>query len=94
MAYFYLNNGNTLSSGEHFILSAEQSKKVMLFGKNTASIVDYRETVKLTSLYAFLTVVYPAKSLHSIKRPLDNIGIKLEIEVPENENNWIKFVTK
>lgn len=87
-------NGGTASSGELFLLRAEQSKKVTLFGKNTAGIVDYGETVKLTLPCNFLTVVYPAsKSLHSIKRPLDNIGIKPNIEIPENVTDWIKFVT-
>ena len=87
-----INNG-TASSGELFILRAEQSKKVTLYGQNTAGIVDYGELVKLNLSCGFLTVVYPAsKSLHSIKRPLDNIGIKPDVAIPENITDWIKFV--
>ncbi|MFC3562143.1 S41 family peptidase [Pedobacter jamesrossensis] len=87
-----INNG-TASSGELFILRAEQSKKVTLFGENTAGVVDYGETVKITLPCSFLTLVYPAsKSLHSIKRPLDNVGIKPNIQIHDNISDWIKFV--
>lgn len=90
-----LMNGGTASSAELFILRAEQSKKVTLFGKNTAGIVDYGEIVKLNLPCKFLTVAYPAsKSLHSIKRPLDNVGIKPNIDIPEEIDDWIKFVTE
>ncbi|MFW0716125.1 S41 family peptidase [Pedobacter sp. N23S346] len=88
-----LMNRGTASSSELFILRAEQSKKVTLFGENTAGIVDYGEIVKLNLPCSYLTVAYPAsKSLHSIKRPLDNIGIAPQVKIPANVTDWIDFV--
>jgi hypothetical protein len=41
----------------------------------------------------FLHLFYPvAKSLHAIKRPLDNIGIAPNVRVPESEKDWVGFV--
>ncbi|QXU40503.1 S41 family peptidase [Pedobacter sp. D749] len=88
-----LINGNTASSGELFILRAEQSKKVTLFGQNTAGSVDYGEMVITHPPCSFFTLVYPvAKSLHAIKRPLDNIGITPNVIIPNQEVDWVNYV--
>ncbi|MFD2288975.1 hypothetical protein GJU39_15015 [Pedobacter petrophilus] len=88
-----LMNGNTASSGELFILRAEQSKKVTLFGQNTAGCADYGEIVMMHPLCKVYILIYPvAKSLLSIKRPLDNIGITPQVKIPANVTNWIDFV--
>ncbi|RLJ77012.1 S41 family peptidase [Pedobacter alluvionis] len=88
-----LINGNTASSGELFILRAEQSKKVTLFGQNTAGSVDYGEMVITHPPCSFFTLVYPvAKSLHAIKRPLDNIGITPNVIIPNQEVDWVDYV--
>lgn len=88
-----LINGNTASSGEFFILRAEQSKKVTLFGQNTAGIIDYGEVVITHPPCSFFTLIYPVtKSLHSIKRPLDNVGIEPNVRIPNSEKDWINFV--
>ncbi|WP_426326006.1 S41 family peptidase [Pedobacter sp. R-06] len=88
-----LINGNTASSGEYFILRAEQSKKVTLFGQNTAGMVDYGEIAITHTPCSIFTLIYPvAKSLHAVKRPLDNIGIAPNISIPESERDWINFV--
>jgi Peptidase family S41 len=88
-----LINGNTASSGEYFILRAEQSKKVTLFGQNTAGMVDYGEVAVTHPPCSIFTLIYPvAKSLHAIKRPLDNIGITPNVRIPDSEKDWINFV--
>jgi len=88
-----LINEHTASSGEFFILRAEQSKKVTLFGRNTAGCVDYADVIITHPPCDFFTLTYPiTKSLHSIKRPLDNIGIAPNIRIPENEKDWVNFV--
>lgn len=88
-----LINKNTASSGEYFILRAEQSKKVTLFGQNTSGMVDYGEIAITHPPCVFFTLIYPvAKSLLSLKRPLDNIGIAPNVRIPEREKDWINFV--
>lgn len=88
-----LINGNTASSGEHFILRAEQSKKVTIFGQNSAGSIDYTETVSSKMPCNFYTLTYPAsKSLRIVKRPLNNIGIAPNVIIPNNVNDWIEYV--
>nr|WP_276902591.1 S41 family peptidase [Pedobacter kyonggii] len=88
-----LINGNTASSGEYFILRAEQSKKVTLFGQNTAGMVDYGEIAITHPPCSIFTLIYPvAKSLHTIKRPLDNIGIAPNVRISDSEKDWVSFV--
>lgn len=88
-----LINENTASSAELFILRAEQSKKVILFGRNTSGAVDYGETVFTKLPCKFYSLYYPAsKSLHSIKHPLDNIGIEPRVKIPDEETDWVEFV--
>jgi len=90
-----LINENTASSAEYFILRAEQSKKVTLFGQNTSGMVDYGEIAITHPPCTLFTLIYPvAKSLHAIKRPLDNIGITPNVKIPESETDWIDFVKK
>jgi hypothetical protein len=90
-----LMNGNTASSGELFLLRAEQSKKVTLFGQNSSGCVDYGEMVIIHPPCKVFTLVYPvAKSFHAIKRPLDNIGITPQVKIEDNVTDWIDFVKK
>lgn len=88
-----LINENTASSAELFILRAEQSKKVVLYGNNTAGCVDYGEVVITQLPCSFFTLAYPAcKSLHSITRPLDNIGITPQVKIQNKITDWVEFV--
>ena len=88
-----LMNGNTASSGEHFILRAEQSKKVTLYGQNSAGSIDYTEIVSTKLPCSFYTLTYPAcKSSRIYRRPLNNIGISPHIKIPNQINDWIKHV--
>ena len=90
-----LINGNTASSGEFFILSAEQSKKVTLFGENTAGCVDYADVIIMHIPCNVFTLIYPtAKSFHSLKRPLDNIGIAPQVRISNEITDWIDYVRK
>ncbi|MBT2563567.1 hypothetical protein J7E50_04460 [Pedobacter sp. ISL-68] len=90
-----LINGSTASSGELFILRAEQSKKVTLFGQNSAGCVDYGEMVIIHLPCNVFNLVYPAaKSFHAVKRPLDNIGITPQVKIGDNVTDWIEFVKK
>ncbi|WP_175634233.1 S41 family peptidase [Pedobacter ghigonis] len=89
----FLVNKETGSAAELFLLEARQSTKVKLYGTNSAGVVDYTETVKATMPCPFYTLWYPAcKSTRLPDFPLDNIGIKPDIEIPDTVQDWIEFV--
>jgi hypothetical protein len=89
----FLVNKNTGSAAELFLLQAKQSKKVTIFGTNSAGAVDYAEFVTSKMPCPYFMLWYPAsKSLYSIKHPLDNIGIEPDVKIPNNIKDWVKFV--
>lgn len=89
-----INNG-TASSAELFLLRAEQSKKVTLYGENTSGAVDYGEIVYANAPCNLYSINYPAsKSTHSISRPLDNRGITPKVIIPPQITDWVEFVRK
>ncbi|AMP98874.1 hypothetical protein AY601_1968 [Pedobacter cryoconitis] len=88
-----LMNRGSASAAEHFILRAEQSKKVTLFGQNSAGAIDYTEVVSGKISCSYFTVQYPAfRSDRIEKRPLNNIGITPGIVIPDQTSDWIDFV--
>ncbi|QNK61236.1 hypothetical protein H7F33_11710 [Pedobacter sp. PAMC26386] len=88
-----LINGGCASSTEFFILAAEQSKKVTLFGENSGGAVDYIEVISLKMPCNYFSFSYPAcRSFLVDKRPLDNIGIAPNVIIPENVQDWVEFV--
>ena len=91
----FLVNGGTGSAAELFLLEARQSKKVKLYGQNSAGAVDYTEFIKIEMPCKYYTLYYPAcKSLRLPDYPLDNIGIKPDVEIPADVTDWIDFVKK
>jgi hypothetical protein len=88
-----LMNGGSASAAELFILRAEQSKKVTLFGRNSAGAIDYTEIVKAKMPCNYFNVIYPAcKSDLMKKRPLNNVGIAPNVIIPDNVPDWVEFV--
>ena len=88
-----LMNRGSASAAEHFILRAEQSKKVTLFGQNSAGAIDYTEIVSGKIPCSYFTVQYPAfRSDRIEKRPLNNIGITPDIVIPRHTSDWVEFV--
>lgn len=81
------------SATEFLILDAKQSKKVTLFGKRSAGIVDYSNLVAPRALSCSRFVLWcpTARSARLPQHPIDNIGIKPDVEIPDQEN-WINFV--
>jgi C-terminal processing protease CtpA/Prc len=91
----FLVNKGTGSAAEMFLLEAKQSKKVKLYGTNSSGAVDYTEYVKILMPCKFYTLYYPAcKSLRLPDYPLDNIGIKPDVEIPADTADWIDYVKK
>jgi hypothetical protein len=90
-----LVNGGTGSAAELFLLEAKQSKKVKLYGQNSAGAIDYTEFIKIEMPCKYYTLFYPTcKSLRLPDYPLDNIGIKPDIAIPAHTTDWVDFVTK
>ncbi|QNK61823.1 hypothetical protein H7F33_14845 [Pedobacter sp. PAMC26386] len=90
-----LMNGNSASSAEHFILRAEQSKKVTLFGQNSSGAIDYTEIVTAKMPCKLYTVTYPAfRSDRINRRKLDNVGIAPNVLIPDSITDWVEFVRK
>jgi C-terminal processing protease CtpA/Prc len=86
-------NRNTASAAELFVLQAKQSSKVKLYGANSSGAIDYLEVVRAKLPCDFYSVGYPAcKSLRLPNYPLDNVGIKPDIEIPSEVSDWIEFV--
>jgi Peptidase family S41 len=91
----FLINRNTGSAAELFLLEARQSTKVKLYGENSAGAIDYTEFIKMKMPCDFFVLYYPAcKSLRLPLYPLDNIGIKPDIEIPAATTDWIDYVSK
>jgi len=91
----FLVNAGTGSAAELFLLEAKQSKKVKLYGEHSSGAVDYTEFVKVEMPCKFYTLYYPTcKSLRLPDYPLDNIGIKPDVAIPADVNDWIDFVKK
>ncbi|WP_343692240.1 S41 family peptidase [Chitinophaga sp.] len=80
------------SATELLILDAKQSKKVTLFGKRSAGIVDYLNLVapRPLSCSRFLLWIPTARLASLPQHPIDNTGILPDVEIPHHEN-WINF---
>lgn len=81
------------SATEFLILKAKQSKKVTLFGKRSAGIVDYSNLVgpRALSCSRFILWCPTARSGRLPQHPIDNIGIMPDVEIPD-QVNWVNFV--
>ena len=92
---------NCASSCEQFILAARNSSKTTIFGTQTLGVLDYSNSVPVSLLTKGLTIRYPmTRSARLPENPIDNIGIKpdVEINLPVNLNvksdidDWVIFV--
>jgi Peptidase family S41 len=88
-------NKSTASAAELFILQAKQSSKVKIYGTNSSGAIDYLEVVRTELPCGFYRLGYPAcKSSRLPDYPLDNIGIKPDIEISLETSDWTDFVRK
>jgi len=96
-----INDGNA-SSAEQFLLAAQQSEKVILFGNcNTAGVLDYSNitpTPLPSNNYQLWCPMTRSKRLP--ENPIDNIGITPDVIIPfpateqlyDKLDNWVYFV--
>ncbi|GET31555.1 hypothetical protein PbJCM13498_04180 [Prolixibacter bellariivorans] len=96
-----INDGNA-SSAEQFLLTAQNSRKVTLFGNQpTAGVLDYSNTDMVTLPSGNYKLIYPlTRSKRLPEHPIDNIGISQDVIIryPATEqlydrlDNWVYFV--
>jgi len=78
-----INQGNA-SSAEQFILTANHSSKVTLFGnENTAGVLDYSNVINENFPSKRYELIFPiTRSRRLPDNPIDNIGIAPDIRIP------------
>jgi C-terminal processing protease CtpA/Prc len=90
-----LVNSNTISAAELFLISAKQSKKVMVFGENSSGGGDkldaYPVSIGCDNVVIFIPI--SIRIGESYKKPIDYIGIPPDIRIP-GRVDWIDFVLK
>lgn len=84
---------NTASSAESFLLLAKQSKKVRIYGENSAGMLDYGNTQFFSIPCKDLNLIIPiSRSKRLPDYPIDNIGIGPDVRIDTNESDPLKFV--
>ncbi|MCX3264921.1 S41 family peptidase [Pedobacter agri] len=84
---------NTASSAESFLLMAMQSKKVTVFGENSAGMLDYNNTQFFDIPCKNLNLVIPiGRSKRLPEQPIDNIGIKPDVVFDSKVTNRIELI--
>jgi len=81
------------SSAESFLLRAKQSKKVTIFGENSAGSLDYANTQFFDlPCKTFNLVIAISRSKRLPLHPIDNIGITPDIAIPNSTPNKVNLV--
>lgn len=80
------------STTEQFLLAAKQSKKTVLFGENSAGILDYANMHFLDfPCYNWRLGYATSRSMRLPKTPVDNIGISPDIHLTEDNHDWVSY---
>lgn len=93
----FLIDGGSGSSAEFFTFEGKQSKKVTLFGANTAGVMDYGEAQSLNLPCGQYIIGIPWGRNGWIKRfgfRVDNVGFNPDVRIPATERDWVQFVMK
>jgi len=89
-----ITNEQCASATELFIQKAQQSRKVTVFGRSTAGVIDYTSIIGPRQLPCPHYIYYcpTTKSKRLPQRPLDNIGIAPDVYIPDAAADWVAFV--
>jgi C-terminal processing protease CtpA/Prc len=88
-----LVDGKCASSAEEFLLYSVQSKKVIIFGKNTSGTLDYSNIIAVWLPSGKRVFALPlTRSMRLPINPIDKDGIKPNIIIVDSINNKIKFI--
>lgn len=90
---FFIVDRNTASAAELLLLAAKQSKKVNLFGENTAGVVDFLDVNNGPELPCRKYSFFYASVRRSLDftGPIDHLGITPDILIPKNTKEWNRF---
>ncbi len=91
-----VDNG-CVSSGEQFLLSAKQSKKVKIYGERTFGSLDVSNVVFATSPDGCFDVAYAmSRTLRPKSERIDGVGVKPDVMISDTipKYKWIDFVLK
>lgn len=83
------------SSSEFFVFEGKQSKKVTLFGENTAGVMDYGEVQNLNLSCGQYMISIPWGRNGWIERfgfRIDNIGFVPDVPITSTEPDWVQFI--
>ena len=83
------------SSSEFFVFECKQSKKVTIFGTNTAGGMDYGDAQGYNLFCGEYNLGIPRGRNGWIKRfgfRIDNIGFAPDVRIPQGEDDWVGFV--
>ncbi|HOG35975.1 MAG TPA: S41 family peptidase [Paludibacteraceae bacterium] len=85
------------SSVEQFLLSAKQSKKVQIYGKQTFGALDVSNVKSVSSPSGCFELGYClTRTLRPENQRIDDVGIKPDVEIHDSisKHKWIEFVLK
>jgi C-terminal processing protease CtpA/Prc len=83
----------TLSAAELFILIAQQSKKIKLFGEYSGGTVDFGAVLEYKTGCKKYELSLPMQTNTDYpKKKYDLTGIKPDIFVPDGEKDWIHYI--
>jgi C-terminal processing protease CtpA/Prc len=86
---------NTASSAESFLLRAIQSKKVKIYGENSAGMLDYSNGQFFDIPCEDFNLIIPiARSKRLPEKPIDNIGITPNVQIDPNLPEKVNFILK
>lgn len=87
-----LANRNVASSGENFLFSCRQSKKVKIMGTPSMGALDYGSIREFKFGCANYQLYLPTyRSARLPQYPIDNIGVQPDIYLDESIPDWIDF---
>lgn len=80
------------STTEQFLLATKQSQKTVLFGENSAGVLDYANMHFLDfPCYNWSLGYATSRSMRLPGSPVDNIGIAPDVRLNEQEKDWTGY---
>ena len=91
-----LTNHAALSASEMLVLYFKQSSKVTTFGEATGGAIDYlnNQSYYLPKSNYGLWVALLKMEINNENPSYDKTGIKPDVEISDNEPDWIDFIKK
>jgi uncharacterized lipoprotein YehR (DUF1307 family) len=91
-----ITNNSSVSSAELMLLFFKQSNKVKVFGEVTGGVVDYLDEMRFQTPFSKFNLFVPTtkREITALFPAYDMTGIKPDIQISDNEPDWIDFVKR